>query len=81
MKKTLLTLTAIAMMVQNADAMYVIGNPFGKWDPGVGAKMEETENGWQWTGYIPFFSIFGFATELKTRNGLGYIQQQLSTFY
>ena len=65
MKKTLLTLTAIAMMVQNADAMYVIGNPFGKWDPGVGAKMEETENGWQWTGYIPFFSIFGFATELK----------------
>lgn len=65
MKKSLLTLATIAMMVQNADAMYVIGDPFGKWDPGVGTEMEEIENGWQWTGYIPYFRFFGFATELK----------------
>lgn len=63
MKKSLLTLATIAMMVQNADAMYVIGDPFGKWDPGVGTEMEEIENGWQWTGYIPYFRFFGFATE------------------
>lgn len=65
MKKTLLTLAAIAMMVQNADAMYVIGNQCGKWDPGVGIPMEEIDNCWQWTGYLPKYCAFGFTTELK----------------
>lgn len=65
MKKFLLTLATIAAITGSSNAMYVIGDQTGKWDTGRGFEMEETEDGWQWTGYIGYFKFFGFATELK----------------
>ncbi len=65
MRKSLLSLAFIAMMSHSADAMYLIGDPLGQWDPGMGIKMKETENGWEWTGYVDFFQFFGFAIELQ----------------
>lgn len=65
MRKSLLSLAFISMMSHSADAMYLIGDPLGQWDTGMGIKMKETENGWEWTGYVDFFRFFGFATELQ----------------
>lgn len=64
MKKFLLALGAMAMMSTYANAMYLIGDPAGKWDPSIGVEMTEKNGAWEWTGTVGENQYFAFATEL-----------------
>lgn len=65
MKKSLLAMAAVMLLASTADAMYLIGEPAGAWDPSVGIEMEQNEDGsWSWSGEIGSSQYFGFATEL-----------------
>lgn len=65
MKKTLLSLAACAMMAGTADAaMYIVGDPAGKWSPQTGIEMTEADGGYKWTGNVASGQWFAFATQL-----------------
>lgn len=45
--------------------LYIVGQVDGNsWDPQTGVKMENTEGGWKWTGYVGEKDYFAFATKL-----------------
>lgn len=65
MNKTLLVLAACAMLTGSADAaMYLVGDPAGKWNPTQGIEMEEVDGGYKWTGTVDYDQWFAFATQL-----------------
>lgn len=66
MKKSLLSLAAMAMVAASANAMYIIGNPAGEnWSPSIGLEIKQlTETSWEWTGTVAVDNYFAFATQI-----------------
>lgn len=52
------------MLAGSANAMYLVGDPAGAWNPTKGIEMTQVENGWQWKGTITGNQYFAFATQL-----------------